>query len=195
MKPKFEELLQEAKERKQYFTLLCSELFPNKTLTLEIGCGNGHFLTSYAQTYPERICIGIDFCTQRILRAKRKQTRAKLTNLHFLKADAAEFVDALPDNTLIDAIFILFPDPWPKTRHHKNRLIQNEFLNLLSHKSLNSTKLHFRTDHEGYFDWTNNEIKKNSHWQLDNASPWPFEEETVFQKKMGKYQSLIASKI
>lgn len=195
MESTYEEILQEAKERKEYFKELCTQLFEGKTVTLEIGCGHGHFLTSYAQAHPEKNCIGIDLCTKRILRGKRKQERAQLVNLHFFKADATEFLEALPENVLINEIFILFPDPWPKTKHYKNRIIQQDFLKLLHHKSLTSSKIHFRTDHDEYFDWTKREITRNPHWQSDEASPWPFEEETVFQQKAQNYQSLIALKV
>lgn len=194
MESTYEKILQEVSERKQRYTEMCSELSLGETVTLEIGCGHGHFLTSYAQAHPKTTCIGVDLCTRRILQGKRKQERAKLNNLHFIKADATEFLDALPPQILINDIFILFPDPWPKNCHQKNRLIQQEFLELLSRKSLASTKIHFRTDHTKYFNWATNKIKSSSHWQLNEESSWPFEEESVFQKKMQSYQSLIAVK-
>jgi tRNA (guanine-N7-)-methyltransferase len=190
----YEEILQEKLERKAYFSKLCTETFFDKTITLEIGCGHGHFLTSYAHAHPEKTCIGVDLCTQRIFQAKKKQERANLDNLHFIKADVIEFLEALPEPISIDEIFVLFPDPWPKTRHYKNRLIQENFLELLSRKSLVSSKLHFRTDHKEYFDWTINRIQTTPHWQLSNDAIWSFEEETIFQKKMKNYQSLIAFK-
>ncbi len=195
MESSYELILQETKERKQRYNDLCLKLFPSKVITLEIGCGHGHFLTSYAQAHPEKVCVGVDFCGQRILRAQKKQNRANLVNLHFVKADATEFLEALPESISINEIFILFSDPWPKTRHHKNRIIQDTFLNLLSAKALCSSKLCFRTDHEEYFNWALNKFKKHPSWQLDNNFVWPFEEETIFQKKMQNYQSLIAFKI
>ena len=163
-------------------------------MTFEIGCGHGHFLTSYAQAYPEKIFVGIDLCTQRISQGKKKQERANLDNLHFIKAEACEFLEALPNDVVLDQIFILFPDPWPKNRHHKNRLIQQNVLELLAHKSLLGAKMYFRTDHEAYFEWTTKEIAKSPFWQLCDAD-WPFEEESVFQKKMGFYQSLVAIRL
>lgn len=195
METSYEEILQEACERKRYLLGLCTELFLGKKITLEIGCGHGHFLTSYAQSHPEKTCVGVDLCTKRILRANKKQGRAKLENLHFIKADAVEFLEALPEDVLIDEIFILFPDPWPKSRHHKNRLIQGRFLDLLSIKSLILSKMHFRTDHEEYFNWAKRELQKSPHWQLADDCPWTFEEETVFQSISESYQSLIALKI
>lgn len=194
MESTYEQILEEAQERKVYLKRFCEELFLGKRVTLEIGCGHGHFLTAYAEAYPEKICIGIDVCTQRILRGKKKQDRAKLSNLYFIKADAVEFLEALPEGVLIDEIYILFPDPWPKTRHYKHRLIQEEFLELLFSKSLVGSRIHFRTDHEGYFDWALREIRKSRFWELmETEEPWSFEQETVFQKRAEKYQSFIAS--
>lgn len=191
----YEQILQRAEERKRQYRALSLDLFPSKTITFEIGCGHGHFLTSYARANPEKTYVGIDICNQRILRAQKKQNRANLANLHFIKADAAEFLEALPENILINEIFILFPDPWPKTRHYKNRLIQDTFLSLLSNRSLVSSKLCFRTDNDGYFNWAINKLTKHPCWQLDDNLLWPFEEETIFQKKMQNYQSMIALKV
>lgn len=187
-------ILEEAQKRKQYFNEICSEQFSGKILTFEIGCGHGHFLTSYAQGYPHKLFVGIDLCTQRINQGKKKQERANLNNLYFIKAEAHEFLEALPNDIFLDQVFILFPDPWPKNRHHKNRLLQAGFLELLAHKSLLGAKLYFRTDHEAYFEWANKVIERSPFWQLCD-SDWPFEEETVFQKKMGFYQSLVAVRL
>jgi len=195
MSVSYDQILEEACERKNSLRAFCTESFFAKTVTLEIGCGHGHFLTGYAQTYPERTFIGIDLCTQRIARSQKKQAHAMLGNLHFIKAEASEFIEAMPESVFLDQIFILFPDPWPKKRHHKNRLIQDNFLKLLAHKSLPEAKMYYRTDHELYFEWTKQKIEESKLWQLDSSDClWPFEEESVFQKKMQSYQSLIANR-
>ena len=194
MKLTYEDVLAQAIERKDHLSELCLGLFSEKTITLEIGCGHGHFLTAYAEAYSEEICVGIDLLYERILKSKKKQEDEALKNLHFLKADAVEFLEALPESIILDDVFILFPDPWPKKKHHKHRLIQEPFLNLLAQKSSENTRLYFRTDFDEYFDWSKEIISNNKHWNLCDESPWPFEKETVFQKKMGTYQSLIAVK-
>lgn len=196
MSVSYDQILKEAHERKLDLRAICTEKLIAKTVTLEIGCGHGHFLTSYAQNYPQRTFIGIDLCTQRIGQSQKKQERAMLRNLLFIKAEASEFIEALPENIFLDQIFILFPDPWPKNRHHKNRLIQDNFLKLLAHKSLSETKMYFRTDHELYFEWTKKKIEESDSWQLGYSDcPWPFEEESIFQKMMQSYQSLIANRL
>ncbi len=165
---------------------------PRAELTLEIGCGHGHYLTAYAAAHPESFCIGIDLLKDRIARASRKRDRAKLANLLFLEAEAREFLDSLPATAELADIFILFPDPWPKRRHHKNRIIQPEFLSALAAKARPGTRLCFRTDYAPYYTDAYATVAAHSDWKLDAAAPWPFELETVFQSRADSYQSLVA---
>ena len=114
--------------------------------TLEIGSGHGDFLVNYAQNYPDRFCVGIDLITQRIEKSLKKAKRYNLNNCCFLKARAEEFLDCLPETFRWDEIIILYPDPWPKRRHHKNRLFQLEFLSQLAKRVNSNEKIHFETD-------------------------------------------------
>ena len=163
-------------------------------ITLEIGCGHGHWLVEYASSHPEKTCLGIDLRSHRITRAKRKQSRAGLRNLRFLKGEAIEALEALPGHARITEVFLLFPDPWPKKRHWKNRVFCQEFLSLLSQKTEPNARCHFRTDHAGYFDWALETVLLQDTWVAAESSLWPFETETVFQSKAQSYQSLIIVK-
>src|ERR1017187_4331580 len=117
----------------------------------EFGCGHGHFLTAYAFEHPTKLCIGIDLDRERIARATRKRERANSSNLHFIQADARLFLETLPDDMSFADVFILFPDPWPKKRHHKHRLIQPDFLSAIYRGAGEETRIYFRTDHEQYY--------------------------------------------
>lgn len=164
-------------------------------LTLEIGCGHGHFLAAYAAAQPEKFCIGVDLLTKRIERGNRKRDRQGLANLDFIKAEANELLAAIPDNHRLSEIFFLFPDPWPKTRHHKNRLIQTALLDRLAALSLpGKTRLHFRTDHADYFTWSTDLLRAHPAWEILPEAPWPFEQETFFSQLLPEYQSLIAGR-
>jgi tRNA (guanine-N7-)-methyltransferase len=88
---------------------------------------------------------------------------------------------------------VLFPDPWPKRRHHKNRLMQPEFLDLLAEKSVPGALLYFRTDHGPYFTDASSTLLHHPRWALD-ATAWPFEQETVFQSRAETHQSCIAKR-
>lgn len=161
-------------------------------LTLEIGCGHGHYLTAYAAAHPASFCIGIDLLKDRIARASRKRDRAKLTNLLFLEAEAREFLDAFPQPAPLADVFILFSDPWPKRRHHKNRILQADFLSVLAAKTSPGARLCFRTDYAPYFADARATVAAHADWTLDQSDPWPFELETVFQSRAASYQSLVA---
>lgn len=159
----------------------------------EVGCGHGHFLNAYAAKNQGGLCIGVDIESSRITRAKKKQVRAKLTTVHFIRGEAGLFLEALPSEAQISHIFILFPDPWPKTRHHKHRLIQPKFLNAVAAKASADARLYFRTDHAPYFAAARALLEHTPAWTL-SEDPWPFEFETVFQSRAVQHQSLVAKR-
>ena len=154
--------------------------FSLRGLTLEIGCGHGHFLAAYAAAFPQESCIGLDLITKRIERALRKRDLANLQNLDFFKADAEEFFAALPPKVVIDKIFLLFLDPWPKKRHHKNRIIQTATLDAWAARSRPGTRIFFRTDHREFFEWAREIIDAHPLWEIVEEA-MPFERETYFQ--------------
>lgn len=157
----------------------------------ELGCGHGHFLTAYAQAHPDRLCIGIDIVSERIARAVRKRDRARLPNLHFIHAEARLFLDALPPGATVRDIFVLFPDPWPKLRHHKHRIMQPDFLHAAAGRAAPNCGLYFRTDYHPYFEDTRQVVAQHPDWSITEDA-WPFEFETVFQSRAPKHDSLVA---
>ena len=175
---------------------LCAELASllpaSQKLVWEIGSGHGHFLVGYAQAFPAKFCVGVDIIRDRLNRSGKKRDRAKLTNCHFVQAEAREFLDALPAGVTLQEIWVLFPDPWPKKRHHKNRILQAGFLEALAGRAGEGTPLYFRTDHAGYFGAVAALFPELKTWQLDPAASWPVEQETVFQARAPVYQSLVA---
>ena len=165
---------------------------PGARLVWEIGCGHGHFLTAYAAAHPAALCLGVDQDAFRVRRAVKKQERAGLTNLHFLRAEARLFLDTLPPGVGLAAIFILFPDPWPKRRHHKHRLLQADFFRALAARAGQATPFCFRTDHEEYFREVEQLLAAHPDWRIVPGAPWPFEETTVFEQKAPSHHSLVA---
>jgi tRNA (guanine-N7-)-methyltransferase len=161
-------------------------------LILEIGCGHGHFLTAYASVHPEQQCIGIDLRLERTDKALRKRDRAGLSNLHFLRCDARNFLMELPAGMTLTDIYILFPDPWPKKRHHKNRLLQTAFLNELGARAGQGSRFFFRTDYQPYFDEAREIIAGHPQWRLLSDNSFPFEHVTIFQSRAAVYYSLGA---
>jgi len=162
-------------------------------LTLEIGCGHGHFLTAYAEAHPQEHCLAIDIVEERLEKAQKKSDRAGLTNITWLRAAADVFLDALPRGTRFRGrILILFPDPWPKKKHWKHRLMQPPFLSELAKFTAPGTPLCFRTDHAPYFESAREVVFEHPDWTLQPAEPWPFEHESVFEAKAESFQSWIA---
>jgi len=164
-------------------------------VTLEIGCGHGHYLAAYAASHTDTLCLGADLLTQRVVKANAKAKRGGLQNLVVLKAEATELLEALPEALWPKRVFLLFLDPWPKKRHHKKRLIQHEFLKQLQSKTLPNARLHFRTDHEDYFRWAMEHLRESSCWEVQDELAWPFESSSFFQDLLGDYQSLTAVRV
>ncbi len=172
---------------------LAAGLQGRNQLTLEIGCGHGHFLTAYAQAHPDELCLGIDVLAERLERAGRKSRRLGLNNLFWAHAEADLLLEALPSEVRFTRnLFVLFPDPWPKRRHWKNRLIQPGFLSRLAARTEPGTRLCFRTDYAPYFSQAVDLLGSHLAWRIVPRDPWPFEEPTVFQSRATVYQSLIA---
>jgi tRNA (guanine-N7-)-methyltransferase len=179
-------------DRRRDLAARFASLFPSPTdFVWEIGCGHGHFLAAYAAAHPDRVCVGVDIDTVRIARALRKSERAKLPNLHFIQAEARLFLETLPPHARPAQIFVLFPDPWPKVRHHKHRLLQKDFLSAVAVRASPHAHLYFRTDVEPYFADVAAEVGPSCGWERVDA-PWPFEFETVFQSRAEAFHSLTA---
>lgn len=170
---------------------IVSILPPAANFVCELGCGHGHFLAAYAAAHPDQLCVGLDISRERIERALRKRDRARLAKLYFIHAEAGAFLGALPVGATLTDLYILFPDPWPKRRHHKNRLLQPEFLQAAARRAGQGAGLFFRTDYEPYFREVEALIARDPDWKI-SAEPWPFEQVTVFQSRAAQHFSLIA---
>ena len=162
---------------------------------VEFGCGHGHWLTDYAAAHPGELCLGLDLISARVRKANAKRARHELAHLLFLKAEANEFLSVWPEDRLIHSVFMLFPDPWPKKRHHKNRMIQTAFLDRLVAITPLGARFHFRTDDRDYFEWATEHFAAHPGWAIDATLPWPWERPTIFQMKMEDWSSLIAVRV
>jgi tRNA (guanine-N7-)-methyltransferase len=167
----------------------------HETITLELGCGHGHFLDGYSTAHPDEFCIGIDLVTKRIEKGAKKHSRGGQANLAFMKAEATEFLDALPESVKLAKIFFLFPDPWPKKRHFRYRMVRPDMLDRLAKRAPIGAKLHFRSDHTEYFDWATEHLNVHPAWRIEPALEWPFECATFFSELLPVYQSMVAVRV
>ena len=130
-----------------------TKLFPAKQpLELELGCGDGSFTLQYALTHPDRNIVALERLLGRITKLDRKGHRAGLKNLRLLRAEAAYVLEYLLPPGTLDAIHVYFPDPWPKKRHHKNRLISEPLPSLAKRLLKTEGVVYLRTDNVEYFE-------------------------------------------
>ncbi len=117
---------------------------------LEIGFGNGDSLVELAKEHPELDFLGIEVHEPGVGHCLLEIERSGVENLRLLKRDAIDVLRTeLPDRSLA-RINLYFPDPWPKKRHHKRRIVNREFLELVAEKLVDSGHLHIATDWENY---------------------------------------------
>jgi tRNA (guanine-N7-)-methyltransferase len=132
--------------------LALGALFPKpQPLEVELGCGDASFLVELARRSPERNFIGVERLLGRITKLDRKGRRAGLKNIRGVRIESAYFLQYLLPRHSASAIHIYFPDPWPKTRHQKNRLINERFPALARSALSPGGKVFLRTDDASYF--------------------------------------------
>ncbi len=117
---------------------------------LEIGFGNGETLASLAAAHPERDFIGLDVHRPGAGALLQRLEAAGTTNVRIVCEDAPAFLAQRIAEESLDAVCIFFPDPWPKKRHHKRRLVQPDFLQMLRCKLKIGAMLYLATDWEDY---------------------------------------------
>lgn len=117
---------------------------------LEIGFGNGVSLASMAASHPQNDYLGIEVHRPGVGNLLQQIAQQSLSNVRLVCADAIEVVrDMIPDQSL-DMVCLYFPDPWPKRRHHKRRILQPEFIQLLRFKLKLDAIFHMATDWQNY---------------------------------------------
>jgi tRNA (guanine-N7-)-methyltransferase len=129
-----------------------AEIFPMpKPLEVELGCGDASFLVEYARRNSGTNFIGIERLLGRVSKLDRKGRRAGLTNLRGVRIESSYFLQWLLPPRSVSALHIYFPDPWPKKRHRKNRLINENFPALARAALVSGGKIYLRTDDGDYF--------------------------------------------
>ncbi len=120
---------------------------------LEIGFGAGEHLAEQAQSHPQVGILGCEMFVNGITSLLRHVRDRNLANVRIADADAKGLIAEMPDAS-IDRLFLLFPDPWPKTRHHKRRFVNRETLDQIARILVDGAQVRFASDHPGYTAWT-----------------------------------------
>ena len=141
--------------RKQddYSPSLWATLVPEPhPLEIDLGCGKGRFLMEHAAACPHRIFLGVDLQLRRLGKLNQRARDRGLSNIRLVCADIRQAVDGLIPDQAVDTVYVFFPDPWPKRKHHARRLVNTPFLNALHRILKPGGVLHLATDHTEYFE-------------------------------------------
>jgi tRNA (guanine-N7-)-methyltransferase len=131
-------------------------LFPRpQLLEVELGCGDASFLAEYARQNPANNFLGVERLLGRIQKLHRKGSQLGLTNLRGVRIESAYFLQYLLPPHATAALHIYFPDPWPKKKHRKHRLISESFPALAHHALAPGGTVFLRTDDADYFQQMN----------------------------------------
>jgi tRNA (guanine-N7-)-methyltransferase len=133
--------------------LVWREVFGNDhPVELEIGMGKGTFLTEQAKARPEVNFFGVEWARWFWRYASDRLRRNGCLNARTVRAEAGYFLGEFVPPAGIAVLHVYFPDPWPKTRHHKRRLIQPKFMPVVERVLAPGGRLQVVTDHQGYFE-------------------------------------------
>jgi tRNA (guanine-N7-)-methyltransferase len=149
-------------------------LMPGATeVWLEIGFGGGEHLAGQAEQRPDVLFIGAEPFVNGVASLVRHVDRRKLANVRVQEGDARDLVGRLRLAS-VDRVFILFPDPWPKTRHHKRRLMQPDVIAALAHIVRPGGRLRFATDWRDYAGWSLARMLAGADWSwtAERAADW-----------------------
>ncbi len=140
---------------------------------LEIGFGGGEHMAAQAQRRPELLILGAEPFQNGVASALRHIDEAALTNVRVLDGDARELMALMPPASL-DRIFVLFPDPWPKSRHNKRRIVQAETVAEFARLLRPGGRLRFASDVAHYVDWALLRMLGNPafRWSAERADDW-----------------------
>lgn len=140
---------------------------------LEIGFGGGEHLAGQAARNPDIGIIGAEPFIDGVAKLLTAIDEQKLGNVRLRRGDARDLVSQIADNS-IDRVFILFPDPWPKTRHRKRRLVQSAFVSELARVTKPGARLRFATDWADYASRALADIARDDRfvWQAARADDW-----------------------
>lgn len=137
-----------------------ADIFGNDhPLEIDLGCGDGKFLVEMAQQFPERNFIGVERLLGRVRSVSRKIEELGLSNAKVLRLESQYTLEWLLAPGSVSRLHLLCPDPWPKARHHKRRLVQEPFLTTLHQVLIPGGEFLFKTDHPEYYEWVCEEME------------------------------------
>ncbi|MFQ5514403.1 MAG: tRNA (guanosine(46)-N7)-methyltransferase TrmB [Myxococcota bacterium] len=140
---------------------------------LEIGFGRAELIMELAEAEPERVFLGVEVSRKRVEKAARRVERRSLGNVRLIHAPAEYLLERVLPPACVEECWICCPDPWPKKRHHKRRLIRSAFLSRLVRVLVEGAEIHISTDHRAYAEWIHEALVKTPELEnLHAPDPW-----------------------
>lgn len=167
---------------REYFSAQADKVF------VEIGFGNGEVIAQIATQNPTWQCLGIDVYRPGIGALVNRCEHAELRNVRIVEDEATTVLELIPDHK-IDLLYVLFPDPWPKQRHRRRRLVNAEFATLVHHKISATGIVYFATDARDYAEQIQSSMS-DSFYGVDIAHIEPVPQSRYRQKALDAGHSI-----
>lgn len=151
-------------------------------MVLEIGFGNGQALAHMAKTDPTSHIIGVEVHPPGVGRLLNALHAQQIANVSIAMQDAVELLEHDIPNAYLDEVRIYFPDPWPKKKHHKRRIIQSEFVHLMHQRLKLGGRLHLATDWMPYAEWMQEVVSAHGGFEYQPSATHQ-RPETHFQRR------------
>lgn len=133
-------------------------------LLIEVGFGDSSFLLKIAQNNPDKNILGLEISLPSLRKGEKKVDRLGLTNVRFIQSRAQAVLWTLCEEDSVNSVYINFPDPWPKPAHHRRRIINDRFLQLVATRMPSGGQIDIATDHADYAEWISNCLQRSPHF-------------------------------
>jgi|TARA_B100001287_G_C22652050_1_gene515725 tRNA (guanine-N7-)-methyltransferase len=141
-------------------------ILPNTHPILDIGFGSGETTAYISKQKPETFVLGAEVYLSGIGSLLSKASEDSLENIRILNSDIAPFLEEKVSDNFFELILMFYPDPWPKRKHHKRRLINKDFIDLLNSKIRPEGIFYFKTDWSHYFQEVQKIVSKDKKWAV-----------------------------
>lgn len=158
---------------KSRLSLAGAFLDSDRKLIADVGFGSGESLLSMANKHQEANFVGIEVYSSGIGSALNQIQKSNLTNLKIIEADVFQLLETNIADETFDVVVFLYPDPWPKRKHHKRRLLSEGFLNLLYDKITTNGLVYCKTDWEDYYCQIKEVFSSDDRWASEDLTNLP----------------------
>jgi len=163
-------------------------------LELDLGAGDGVYVEARARREPDRDFVAVERLLGRATKIAKKATREDLRNLRILRLESAYFLKNLCVPGSVDVITLRYPDPWPKRRHHGNRILTKDFAADALRACKKGGRLQLTTDDREYFEWACREVAACHDWMPDPDWTGKDEPTSEFEEKFQKEERAVLRK-